>query len=58
MCAKSLEQMPGALFAQCGRVETVEEWITERRTTWERRLDRLADYLAAESGPPDEGDSK
>jgi DNA-binding transcriptional ArsR family regulator len=39
-------------------MRAVEEWITERRTTWERRLDRLADYLAAESGPPDEGDSK
>jgi DNA-binding transcriptional ArsR family regulator len=23
-----------------------EQWITERRTTWERRLDRLGDYLA------------
>jgi DNA-binding transcriptional ArsR family regulator len=39
-------------------MRAVEEWITERRTTWEHRLDRLADYLAAESGPPDEGDSK
>ena len=25
---------------------TAEQWITERRTTWERRLDRLGDYLA------------
>jgi DNA-binding transcriptional ArsR family regulator len=23
-----------------------ERWINERRTTWERRLDRLGDYLA------------
>src|SRR5258705_3067810 len=23
-----------------------EQWITERRTIWERRLDRLGDYLA------------
>ena len=23
-----------------------EQWITERRTSWERRLDRLGDYLA------------
>ena len=23
-----------------------EQWIVERRTSWERRLDRLADYLA------------
>jgi hypothetical protein len=28
---------------------TAEHWINERRTTWERRLDRLGDYLAAES---------
>jgi DNA-binding transcriptional ArsR family regulator len=39
-------------------LRTVEAWIAERRTTWERRLDRLADYLAAEGGRPDEGDSK
>jgi DNA-binding transcriptional ArsR family regulator len=24
---------------------TAEQWITERRTSWERRLDRLGDYL-------------
>jgi len=23
-----------------------EQWINERRTTWERRLDRLGEYLA------------
>ena len=23
----------------------VEQWITERRSTWERRLDRLGDFL-------------
>ena len=25
---------------------TVERWIAERRSTWERRLDRLDEYLA------------
>ena len=25
---------------------TAESWIAERRTTWERRLDRLGDVLA------------
>ena len=25
-----------------------EQWISERRTGWERRLDRLGDYLAGE----------
>lgn len=28
-----------------------EEWIAERRTSWERRLDRLGDYLAEEGDP-------
>jgi hypothetical protein len=23
----------------------VEQWIAERRTTWERHLDRLGEYL-------------
>lgn len=27
-------------------LKTVERWISERRTLWERRLDRLGDYLA------------
>ena len=27
-------------------LRTAEHWITERRTTWERRFDRLGDYLA------------
>lgn len=26
---------------------TVQDWITERQAMWERRLDRLGDYLAA-----------
>jgi DNA-binding transcriptional ArsR family regulator len=28
-----------------GGLGTAEEWIAARRTTWERRLDRLGDYL-------------
>jgi DNA-binding transcriptional ArsR family regulator len=27
-------------------LRTAEHWINERRTLWERRLDRLGDYLA------------
>jgi DNA-binding transcriptional ArsR family regulator len=27
-------------------LRTAERWITERRTSWERRLDRLGDFLA------------
>lgn len=34
------------------RLDTVQDWIDERRRTWERRLDRLGDYLAAEAGTP------
>lgn len=32
-----------------------EQWISERRTLWERRLDRLGDFLAAhEPSNPEE----
>src|SRR5690242_21730482 len=27
-------------------LRTAEQWITQRRTSWERRLDRLGDHLA------------
>jgi len=29
-----------------------EQWINERRTIWERRLDRLGDYLAETRDDP------
>jgi|SRR5579872_7258841 len=34
-------------------LRSAESWIAERRTQWERRLDRLGDYLtdAADGGP-------
>jgi DNA-binding transcriptional ArsR family regulator len=31
-----------------------ERWIAQRRATWERRLDRLGDYLAATADEPDQ----
>jgi DNA-binding transcriptional ArsR family regulator len=34
-----------------------ERWITERRSGWERRLDRLGDYLAEHHDQPEEGSS-
>jgi DNA-binding transcriptional ArsR family regulator len=37
-------------------LQSAEKWITERRMSWERRLDRLADYLAPESGGQPKGD--
>ena len=30
-------------------LSTVEHWINERRRSWERRLDRLGDYLSERS---------
>jgi len=36
---------PGALGA-------AEDWIVKRRALWERRLDRLGAFLAAEEGEP------
>jgi DNA-binding transcriptional ArsR family regulator len=35
-------------------LRTAEQWITNRRETWERRLDRLGDYLAEH---PEESDT-
>jgi DNA-binding transcriptional ArsR family regulator len=32
---------------------SAEQWITERRTAWETRLDRLGEYLAATADGPD-----
>jgi DNA-binding transcriptional ArsR family regulator len=30
------------------RLATVQDWLDERRRTWDQRLDRLGDYLATE----------
>jgi len=41
-------------------LRSAEDWITERRTLWERRLDRLGDYLtetATNDDKPKEGTS-
>jgi DNA-binding transcriptional ArsR family regulator len=32
-----------------------EQWIAERRASWERRLDRLGEYLAEHRDEPDQG---
>jgi DNA-binding transcriptional ArsR family regulator len=36
-------------------LRTAEQWITARRTQWERRLDRLGAYLAAHPDDPESG---
>ncbi|MFN2564936.1 MAG: ArsR/SmtB family transcription factor [Gemmatimonadaceae bacterium] len=33
-------------------LRTVEQWVVARRASWERRLDRLADYLAGQDDKP------
>ena len=35
-----------------GALQTAEQWIGDRRTSWEQRLDRLGDYLAEPSPKP------
>ena len=34
-------------------LRSAESWIADRRTLWERRLDRLGDYLADPADPAD-----
>ena len=36
-------------------LRTAEHWISERRTLWERRLDKLGDFLAAHPDEADQG---
>ena len=36
------------------RLATVQDWITARRSGWERSLDRLGDYLATHPEDPTE----
>jgi DNA-binding transcriptional ArsR family regulator len=40
------------------RLDTVQDWITERQQTWERRLDRLGEYLAANPDEPPKKEKK
>lgn len=35
-------------------LRTAEQWITERRASWERRLDRLGEYLAEQGKDPEQ----
>ncbi len=36
-------------------LRTAEQWISERRAGWERRLDRLGDFLAEQDDQPEPG---
>jgi DNA-binding transcriptional ArsR family regulator len=39
-----------------GRLQRAEQWINERRTQWEGRLDRLGDFLARTAPKSDPGE--
>src|ERR1700761_3582311 len=39
-----------------GALQRAEQWLNARRTAWERRLDRLGDFLAETPDDPDQGD--
>jgi DNA-binding transcriptional ArsR family regulator len=39
-------------------LRTAEHWITERRSSWERRLDRLGEVLAEQPEDPTQGRSR
>jgi DNA-binding transcriptional ArsR family regulator len=34
---------------EAGSMQRAEQWLNDRRTAWERRLDRLGDYLARQT---------
>src|ERR671936_474556 len=36
-------------------LRSAEDWITERRTSWERRLDKLGEFLAEQPDEPNPG---
>jgi DNA-binding transcriptional ArsR family regulator len=37
---------------EAAALRTAEQWISERRKSWERRLDRLGEYLDEHPGEP------
>jgi DNA-binding transcriptional ArsR family regulator len=39
-------------------LRTAEEWISERRTSWERKLDRLGEFLAEHPDNPKSGSER
>jgi DNA-binding transcriptional ArsR family regulator len=38
---------------QPATMRSAEQWISARRTSWERKLDRLGEYLTETAGNPD-----
>jgi DNA-binding transcriptional ArsR family regulator len=40
---------------QPATMRSAEQWMSDRRTIWERKLDRLGEYLAETADSPDTG---
>jgi DNA-binding transcriptional ArsR family regulator len=40
---------------QPATMRSAEQWMSDRRTSWERKLDRLGEYLAETADSPDTG---
>jgi DNA-binding transcriptional ArsR family regulator len=38
---------------QSAAMRSAEQWMSDRRATWERKLDRLGEYLAETADSPD-----
>jgi DNA-binding transcriptional ArsR family regulator len=43
---------------QAAAMRSAEQWISDRRTRWERNLDRLGEYLKESAGSPEAGTSQ
>jgi DNA-binding transcriptional ArsR family regulator len=43
---------------QPAAMRSAEQWISDRRTSWERKLDRLGEYLKESAVSPDAGTSQ
>lgn len=43
---------------QPAAMQSAEQWISDRRSSWERKFDRLGEYLKESAGSPDIGTSQ
>lgn len=41
---------------EVAKLTTVQDWIADRKRTWEARLDRLGDFLATDAAPTSTAD--
>jgi hypothetical protein len=52
--AMSLPAVVRTCSIEPAALRTAETWVAKRRTAWERRLDRLGDFLAEQTNKPDQ----